>query len=145
MQTDADTQALIAKKKKRRRHHHHFLSASVWHSALNNTSRLWNRFAKEKLVLVSPKPLFFMTAVRCFPLMSFLKKHMTFVWGIFICWLSFSICLLKGHLLFDRMEKGITRSWLIVSKLLTVEVSQPTFYLESVAAERSLIFVQAGL
>lgn len=51
-----------------------------------------------------------MTAARRgFSLMSFLKKNMTFVWGIFICWLSFSTCQLKGHLLFDRIEKGITQ------------------------------------
>lgn len=36
------------------------------------------------------------------------KKHMTFVWGIFICWLSFSVFSVKGHLLFDRVgEKGL--------------------------------------
>lgn len=35
------------------------------------------------------------------------KKRVTFVWGIFICWLSFSVFSVKGHLLFDRVgEKG---------------------------------------
>lgn len=40
---------------------------------------------------------------------------MTFVWAIFICWLSFSICLLKGHLLLDRIGKShhIVDKWLI--------------------------------
>lgn len=63
---------------------------------------------------------FFKTAVRSFSLMSFWgkkkkKTHMTFVWAIFICWLSFSICLLKGHLLLDRIGKShhIVDKWLI--------------------------------
>lgn len=82
-----------------------FLSASVWHSALNNTYNPCVANLPKKTVFTQSPTTFFMTAFRCFSLMSFLKKNMTFVWGIFICWLSFSMCLLKGHLLFDRMEK----------------------------------------
>ena len=62
------------KKKKRLRHRHHFLSASARHSALNNTNSTCETSLPKKEQFECPTT-FFLTAVRCFSLMSFLKKE----------------------------------------------------------------------